>query len=139
MDSKELLRRFRAGGWPGPTQVHAFLGEAPALGRDDIERLLGVLVSKGLPGDTRDQTNRCFVFRTLAERVLDKALFLPYVRALRGADGQILSLLGPLIRGSTVSRGMSSCARCSRKLTAPCAGVWLAFSSRSGAPRFSRV
>jgi len=97
MDSKELLRRFRAGGWPGPTQVHALLGEAPALARDDIERLLSVLVSKGLPGDGRDQTNRCFIFRTLAERVLDKALFLPYVRALRAADGQILSLLGPFI------------------------------------------
>jgi twitching motility protein PilT len=97
MDSKELLRRFRAAGWPGPTQVHALLAEVPPLARDDIERLLGVLTSKGLPGDARDQTNRCFVFRTLAERVIDKALFLPYVRALRGADGQILSLLGPLI------------------------------------------
>jgi twitching motility protein PilT len=97
MDSKELLRRFRAAGWPSPTQVHALLGEVPPLARDDIERLLGVVVSKGLPGDSRDQTNRCFVFRTLAERVIDKALFLPYVRALRSADGQILSLLGPLI------------------------------------------
>ena len=97
MDSKELVRRFRAAGWPGPTQVHALLAEAPPLARDDIERLLAVVVSKGLPGDSRDQTNRCFVFRTLAERVIDKALFLPYVRALRGADGQILSLLGPLI------------------------------------------
>ncbi|MGC9984948.1 MAG: PilT/PilU family type 4a pilus ATPase [Polyangia bacterium] len=97
MDSKELLRRFRAAGWPSPAQVHAFLGEAPPLARDDIERLLAVVVSKGLPGDSRDQTNRCFVFRTLAERVIDKGLFLPYVRALRGADGQILSLLGPLI------------------------------------------
>ena len=97
MDAKELLRRFRAAGWPGPTQVHALLAEVPPLARDDVERLLGVLISKGLPGDARDQTNRCFVFRTLAERVIDKSLFLPYVRALRGADGQILSLLGPLI------------------------------------------
>jgi len=97
MDSKELVRRFRAAGWPGPTQVHALLAEVPPLARDDIERLLAVVVGKGLPGDSRDQTNRCFVFRTLAERTIDKALFLPYVRALRGADGQILSLLGPLI------------------------------------------
>ena len=97
MDSRELVRRFRAAGWPGPIQVHALLAEVPPLARDDIERLLGVVVSKGLPGDSRDQTNRCFVFRTLAERTIDKALFLPYVRALRGADGQILSLLGPLI------------------------------------------
>jgi twitching motility protein PilT len=97
MDSKEFLRRFRAAGWPGPAQVHALLGEAPALVRDDIERLLGVVTSKGLPGDARDQTNRCFIFRTLAERVIDKSLFLPYVRALRGTDGQILTLLGPLL------------------------------------------
>ena len=81
MDAKELLRRFRAAGWPGPTQVHALLAEVPPLARDDIERLLGVLISKGLPGDARDQTNRCFIFRTLAERVIDKALFLPYLRA----------------------------------------------------------
>jgi twitching motility protein PilT len=97
MDSRELLKRFRAAGWPGPAQVHELLGEIAEVGRDDLERLLAVLVSKGLPGDSRDQTNRCFVFRTLAERVTDKALFLSYVRALRGADGQIQALLAPLV------------------------------------------
>jgi twitching motility protein PilT len=97
MDSKELLKRFRAAGWPSPTQVHALLGEVTEIERDDIERMLSVLVSKGLPGDSRDQTNRCFVFRTLAERITDKALFLSYVRALRGSDGQIQALLAPLI------------------------------------------
>lgn len=76
MDSKELLRRFKVAGWPGPQQVHALLADAPVPTREDIERLLGVLVTKGLPGDSRDQTNRCFVFRSLAERVVDKALFL---------------------------------------------------------------
>jgi twitching motility protein PilT len=77
--------------------VHALLGEVAEITRDDVERLLAILVSKGLPGDSRDQTNRCFVFRTLAERVIDKTLFLSYVRALRGADGQIQALLAPLV------------------------------------------
>jgi twitching motility protein PilT len=97
IDSKELLRRFKAAGWPGPAQVHALLGEAPQPSRDDIERMLAVLLSKGLPGDSRDQTNRLFVFRTLAEKVIDKALFLPYVRALRAGDGQLLAVLVPLL------------------------------------------
>src|SRR5512142_3591712 len=87
IDSKELLRRFKAGGWPGPTQVHALLAETAPPTRDDIERMLAVLTSKGLPGDSRDQSNRLFIFRTQAEKVIDKALFLPYVRALRGGDG----------------------------------------------------
>jgi twitching motility protein PilT len=96
MDSKEFLRRWKAAGWPGPAQVHAFLAEYPQPTRDDIERLLGLLSSKGLPGDARDQANRLLVFRALADKVIDKALFLPYVRALRGADAQLLSVLVPL-------------------------------------------
>ena len=97
IDSKELLRRFKTAGWPGPAQVHAMLAEVPPLGREDIERMLAVLVSKGLPGDSRDQTNRLFVFRTLAEKVVDKGLFLPYVRALRNADPQAVAVLVPLL------------------------------------------
>jgi len=97
IDSKELLRRFKAAGWPGPAQVHALLAEAPPSTRDEIERMLGVLVSKGLPGDSRDQANRLFIFRTQAEKVIDKALFLPYVRALRGGDGQLAAILVPLL------------------------------------------
>ena len=98
IDNKELLRRFKTAGWPGPAQVHALLAEVPALGRDDIERLLSVLLSKGLPGDSRDQTNRLFVFRSLAEKVVDKGLFLPYVRALHNADAQLSSILVPLLQ-----------------------------------------
>jgi len=97
VDSKELLRRFKAAGWPGPAQVHALLAEVPALARDDIERMLAILVGKGLPGDSRDQTNRLFVFRTLAEKVIDKGLFLPYVRALHAGDPQLAAALVPLL------------------------------------------
>jgi hypothetical protein len=77
IDSKELLRRFKAAGWQGPAQVHALLGEVSPPTRDEIERMLGVLTSKGLPGDTRDQSNRLFIFRTQAEKVIDRGLFLP--------------------------------------------------------------
>jgi twitching motility protein PilT len=111
VDSKELLRRFKAAGWPGPAQVHALLAEVPALARDDIERLLAVLVSKGLPGDSRDQTNRLFIFRTLAEKVIDKGLFLPYVRALRAGDAQVTSALVPLLpRVNSVEGHAELCA-----------------------------
>ncbi|MBN2575870.1 MAG: PilT/PilU family type 4a pilus ATPase [Deltaproteobacteria bacterium] len=97
IDGKELLRRFKAAGWPTPAQVHALLGEAAPPTRDDIERMLSVLSSKGLPGDSRDQANRLFIFRTQAEKVIDKALFLPYVRALRGGDAQLAAVLVPLL------------------------------------------
>ena len=97
IDGKELLRRFKTAGWQGPAQVHALLGETSQPTREDIERMLSVLVSKGLPGDSRDQSNRLFIFRTQAEKVVDKALFLPYVRALRGGDGQLAAVLVPLL------------------------------------------
>ncbi len=97
IDSKELQRRFKTAGWPAPAEVHALLAEAPVLGRDDIEKLLALLLGRGLPGDARDQTNRLFIFRTLAEKVIDKALFIPYVRALRGGDAQLISVLVPLL------------------------------------------
>ena len=97
IDSKELLRRFKVAGWQGPAQVHALLGEAAPPTRDDVERMLSVLVSKGLPGDSRDQSNRLFIFRTQAEKVVDKALFVPYVRGLRAGDAQLATVLVPLL------------------------------------------
>ena len=97
IDSKELLRRFKAAGWPSPAEVHALVAEVPPLAHDDIEKMLSLLVGKGLPGDSRDQTNRLYVFRTLAERVIDKGLFVPYVRALRGGDPQLIPAIVPLV------------------------------------------
>jgi twitching motility protein PilT len=97
IDSKELLRRFKAAGWPSPAQVHALLAEIPPLTRDDIERLLSILVSKGLPGDARDQANRLLIFRTLAEKVADKGLFIPYARTLRCGDQQLNAVLVALL------------------------------------------
>jgi len=97
MDCKELLRRFKAAGWPGPAQVHALLAEVPPLAREDMERLLAIVTGKGLPGDARDQANRLFVFRSLAEKTIDRGLFVPYVRALRLGDAQLSAILVPLL------------------------------------------
>ena len=91
--------------------MHAFLGEAPALGRDDIERMLGVLVSKGLPGDTRDHSNRCFNFRTLAERVLckDRIPVLeelglpPVVKSFAELKNGLVLITGPTGSGKTTT------------------------------------
>lgn len=138
MDSKELPKRFRAAGWPSPTQVHALLGEVTEIERDDIERMLSVLVSKGLPGDSRDQTNRCFVFRTLAERITDKSLFLSYVRALRGSDGQIQTLLAPLIPRVNSVEGHAELCSSIKEADGGCGAQWPGSSSRWAEPRCSR-
>jgi twitching motility protein PilT len=97
MDGKELLRRFKAAGWAGAADIQGLLAEVPSVTRDDVERLLGVLTSRGLPGDGRDQRNRCLVFGKLAERATDKSLFGLYVRALRTADPQLAATLAPLL------------------------------------------
>jgi twitching motility protein PilT len=97
MDSKELARRFKTAGWAAAPDIQAFVAEVGTLSRDDVERLLGVLTTKGLPGDSRDQRSRCFIFGKIAERTADKALFLPYIRALKTADAQIAATLAPLI------------------------------------------
>jgi twitching motility protein PilT len=97
MESKEVLRRFKQAGWQSAPELQAFLTEASAVSRDDIERLLGLLTTKGLPGDSRDQRNRCLLFGKIAERATDKALFLPFVRALKSADGQTAATLAPLL------------------------------------------
>src|SRR5205814_440384 len=97
MDSKELARRFKTAGRAGAPEIQAFVAEVGVLPRDDVERLLGVLTTKGLPGDSRDQRNRCFIFGKIAERTVDKALFLPYIRSLKTADAQIAATVAPLI------------------------------------------
>ncbi len=97
MDSRELQRRFKTAGWPGPTEIQALLAEAAPIDREEIERLLAILTMKGLPGDSRDQRNRCYVFAKLADPCTDKALFVPYVRALKVGDPVLASALIPLI------------------------------------------
>src|SRR2546421_275485 len=52
MDSKELARRFKAAGWAGAPDIQAFVAEVGVLARDEVEGLLGVLTTKGLPGDS---------------------------------------------------------------------------------------
>ena len=138
VDSKELLRRFKAAGWPGPAQVHALLAEVPALARDDIERLLAVLVSKGLPGDSRDQTNRLFIFRTLAEKVIDKGLFLPYVRALRAGDAQLTAALVPLLPRVNSVEGHAELCAVVRETDASVRRAAATILKQIGAPRSFR-
>src|SRR5688572_2187162 len=97
MDSNELLRRFKLAGWQTAPEVQAFIADAGGLGRDDIERFLGVITTRGLGGTAADQRNRCLVFTRLAEPVVDKALFLPYVRAMKGGDLQVANAVAPLL------------------------------------------
>jgi len=97
MDSRDLQRRFRAAGWPGPAEIQAYIAEAGKVEASDLERLLGILVTKGLPGDMRDQRNRCFIFTKLGEQTSDKSLFIPYVRALKSGDSQVITAVAPLI------------------------------------------
>ncbi len=97
MDSKDLQRRFKNAGWPGPVEIQALLAEAGRVTPDEVEKLLSILVSKGLPGDSRDQRNRGFIFAKLAEPVADKSLFVPFVRAIKNGDAQIATILAPLL------------------------------------------
>ena len=97
MDGKELLKHFKAGAWGGTQAVEAFAAEAGVIGPEDLLRVLALLGSRGLPGDTNAHKLRHVAFARLAERSPHKDLFVPYVRALKTADSQLASVLAPLI------------------------------------------
>jgi pilus retraction protein PilT len=69
------------------------------------------LVSKGLPGDTCDHSNRCFIFRTLAERglvkdripVLEELGLPPVVKTFAELKNGLVLITGPTGSGKTTT------------------------------------
>jgi twitching motility protein PilT len=95
MSSKELVSEFRAAPWKNEGDVERFATAAGALDATSAERLLELL--NGRQGTAEQRRLRLWAFGRLGANSPDKALFQPYLRALRSGDGELRSVIRGLI------------------------------------------
>jgi twitching motility protein PilT len=89
MNGKELLAHFKAAAFRNADEVRQFADSAGDVAAADVLKLLEAV--PGRPGDPR---LRALAFQRVAEKLADRSLFAPYLRALRTAD--------PALRGTLV-------------------------------------
>src|SRR4051794_28612423 len=96
MAPQDLLKQFPSAAWGAPEDAQAFVTEAGAPPPAELAKLLEILAAKG-PHDPNVLHNRTIVFTQIAERAPSEEMFLPYVRALKTAEGAAQSAIAGLI------------------------------------------
>ncbi|MCU0242084.1 MAG: HEAT repeat domain-containing protein, partial [Vicinamibacteria bacterium] len=95
MTSKEFLAQYRTASWRTREEAESSAASVTEIAIDDFEKLLEMTTPRlGTPDQLR---LRCACLQKLGEHVLDKSLFLPYVKALRAADPVLRAVLVQLI------------------------------------------
>lgn len=94
MNERDVLPAFTAAAFPGEAEEKDLLEAARALKSADALKLLEVVSNRPLAQkDPGRHTKRLKLFSAIAEGWTDKALFLPFVRALRTADAPLRNVL----------------------------------------------
>ena len=92
------LAKFKSAQWSSPAEAEAFLLQAGAVDADTLSKILDLLAAKGAPSDAPLHRQRCKVFASLVEHsTKDTSLFVPFVRALKGADPVLRAALATVI------------------------------------------
>ncbi len=97
MTTAELLQTFRDADWSDAEAFERLLAGLPPADTPQLLKLLDVLGNRWSGSEPQKQERRCLVFARLAEQVLDRDLFLPYVKALRIPDPHLRSTLSSLL------------------------------------------
>jgi twitching motility protein PilT len=97
MDSKEIQRQFKAAAWPTPQALEMFVMAAEVVPAAELQKLLAMLLDKGLSSDMTAHRNRLQAFKRLVESAPDSNLFIPFVRTLKAADMGTRTLLVELL------------------------------------------
>jgi len=97
MNGRDIVARFRAATWRTTEEAEAFAAEAAEVTVPEVLKLLEVVQAKPSPAEAGLYRLRVHAFQRVAERVPDKTLFVPYVRALRGGDGTLRTALAHLL------------------------------------------
>ena len=95
LPGKDLLAQFKAASWKSPEELEAFLAAAEAPAAADLARLLDVVTGKA--PDATVHRQRLTAFARLIDKNPDKALFAPFVKALKGADPGLRTTLAALL------------------------------------------
>ena len=95
ISGKDLLAQFKAASWKAPEEVEAFIASIEAPAASDLAKLLDVITGKA--PDAAVYRMRMTVFARLIDKYPDKALFVPFVKALKGADPGLRTTLAALL------------------------------------------
>ncbi len=94
MNERDVLPAFTTAAFTGEAEEKDFVEAARVLKPADALKLLEVVANRALAQkDPGRHTKRLKLFSTIAEAWTEKALFLPFVRALRAADAPLRSVL----------------------------------------------
>jgi twitching motility protein PilT len=94
VNEREVLPAFTAAAFPSEAEEKDLLEAARALKPVEALKLLEVVANRALAQkDPGRHTKRLKLFSAAAEGWTDKALFLPFVRALRTADAPLRNVL----------------------------------------------
>jgi twitching motility protein PilT len=97
LTGREVFNLFKEASWKADQEIDAFVSAASPLQTADVVRLLDLLTNRFLAADGDRHSLRYVVFSRLAAAAADKALFTPYVRALRYPDAKLRLVLVALI------------------------------------------
>ena len=95
ISGKDLLAQFKAAPWKSPEEIEAFLAAAEAPAPSDLVKALDLVTGKA--PDAGVQRLRLTAFARLVEKSPDKALFIPLVKALKGAEPAMRTALAALV------------------------------------------
>lgn len=91
MNGKELLAQFKTASFRSAEDAERWASSAEGVTAPDVQRLLDEVLVRG------GERLRILAFQLVAEKVPDKALFTPYVRALRTAEPGLRAVLVQLL------------------------------------------
>jgi len=94
---RELLKRFKAITNMNPEGAAEFIMMVEEVRTQDLIKMLEILCNKKFTRSLRDHQIRCGIFAQLAKRSGDRALFVPFVRAIKVADSRLRAVLLDLL------------------------------------------
>jgi twitching motility protein PilT len=95
LSGKDLLAQFKSAAWQAPEEIESFVGSVETPQTPDLLKLLEVVTGKA--PDAGVHRSRLTVFARLLDKNPDKALFIPFVKALKGAEPGLRTMLAALI------------------------------------------
>ena len=95
LSGKDLLAQFKAASWRTSEEVEAFVASVESPAAPDLTKLLDLVTGKA--SDATVYRMRLAAFTRLVDKNPDKALFVPCVKALKGADPGLRTALAALL------------------------------------------
>ena len=95
LSGKDLLAQFKAAAWKTPEEIEAFIASVESPAAPDLAKLLDLVAGKA--PDATVHRMRLAAFARLIDKNPDKALFVPFVKALKGADPGLRTTLAALL------------------------------------------